>query len=180
MLGGVKSACKDPSFAQSLVIFANQTWQLPEWPFQTLTYMFYKLPLQIQTIEGTLQYKIAPLTPPTSGIPEAEIFGQKRRFSAFGLQFRLPNLRVNMAESQISEVFLNVDETKLNTAWLFVQKFWCIAYGQMFFWPDIWFRPKVKNILSVIHCPLPYILNKFENLQAYVYAVSSIGCVRIL
>ena len=54
-----------------------------------------------------------------SGIPEAEIFGQKQRFSAFGLQFRLPNLRVNMAESQISEVFLNVDETKLNTAWLF-------------------------------------------------------------
>ena len=26
--------------------------------------MFYKLPLQIQTIEGALQYKIAPLTPP--------------------------------------------------------------------------------------------------------------------
>ena len=32
-LGGVKTACKDPSFAQSLVIFANETWQLPEWPF---------------------------------------------------------------------------------------------------------------------------------------------------
>ena len=26
--------------------------------------MFYKLPLQIQTIEGALLYKIAPLTPP--------------------------------------------------------------------------------------------------------------------
>ena len=63
-LSTVKSACKDPSFSQSLVIFANQTWQLPEWPFQTLTYMFYNLSLQIQTIEGALQYKIAPLTPP--------------------------------------------------------------------------------------------------------------------
>ena len=30
----------------------------------TLTYMLYKLPLQIQTIEGALYYKIAPLTPP--------------------------------------------------------------------------------------------------------------------
>ena len=66
LLGGVKSACKDPSFAISLIIFANQTWQLPEWPFQTLTYMFYNLPLQIQTIQGALQYKIAPLTPPNS------------------------------------------------------------------------------------------------------------------
>ena len=28
-----------------------------------------------------------------SGIPEAEIFGQKRRFSAFGLRFRPPNLK---------------------------------------------------------------------------------------
>ena len=28
----------------------------------------------------------------TSGIPEAETFGQKRKFSAFGLQFRPPNL----------------------------------------------------------------------------------------
>ena len=64
-LGGVKVACKDPSFAQSLVIFANQTRQLPEWSFQTITYMFYKLPLQIQTIEGALQYKIAPITPPS-------------------------------------------------------------------------------------------------------------------
>ena len=64
ILGGVKLACKDPSFAQSLVIFANQTWQLLEWPFLTLTYMFYKLPIQIQTVEGALQYKIAPLTPP--------------------------------------------------------------------------------------------------------------------
>ena len=61
-LGGVKSACKDRSFAQNLVNFANQMWQLPEWPFQTLTYMFYNLPPQI--IEGALQYKIAPLTPP--------------------------------------------------------------------------------------------------------------------
>ena len=26
--------------------------------------MFYKLPLQIQSIEGALKYKIAPLTPP--------------------------------------------------------------------------------------------------------------------
>ena len=26
-----------------------------------------------------------------SGIPEAEIFGQKRKFSAFGLRFRPPN-----------------------------------------------------------------------------------------
>ena len=26
--------------------------------------MFYKMPLQIQTIEGALKYKIAPLTPP--------------------------------------------------------------------------------------------------------------------
>ena len=33
ILGGVKLACKDPSFAQRLVIFANQMWQLPEWPF---------------------------------------------------------------------------------------------------------------------------------------------------
>ena len=31
--GCVKSACKDPSFTQSLVIFANQMWQLPKWPF---------------------------------------------------------------------------------------------------------------------------------------------------
>ena len=31
--------------------------------FITLTYMFYKLLLQIQTIEGVLHYKIAPLTP---------------------------------------------------------------------------------------------------------------------
>ena len=29
-----------------------------------LTYMFYNLPLTIQTIEGALWYKIAPLTPP--------------------------------------------------------------------------------------------------------------------
>ena len=33
ILRGVKSACKDPSFAQSLVIFAHFMWQLPEWPF---------------------------------------------------------------------------------------------------------------------------------------------------
>ena len=62
-LGGVKSACKDPSFAQILVIFENQMLQLPELPFQTFTYMFYKLPLQIQTIEGALYYKIAPDIP---------------------------------------------------------------------------------------------------------------------
>ena len=60
-LGGVKTACKDPSFAQSLIIFANETWQLPEWPFQTLAYIFHKLPLQIQTIESALQYKIVPI-----------------------------------------------------------------------------------------------------------------------
>ena len=28
-----------------------------------------------------------------SGIPEADIFGQKRRFSAFGIRFRPPNLK---------------------------------------------------------------------------------------
>ena len=28
-----------------------------------------------------------------SGIPEEEIFGQKRRFSVFGLRFRLPNFK---------------------------------------------------------------------------------------
>ena len=27
--------------------------------------MFYKLPIQIQTVEGALLYKIAPVTPPT-------------------------------------------------------------------------------------------------------------------
>ena len=32
-----------------------------------LTYMFYNLPLTIQTIEGALWYKIAPLTPPKVG-----------------------------------------------------------------------------------------------------------------
>ena len=63
-LGGVKLAFKDPSFAQGSVIFAYLNCHLPEQSFQTLTYMLDKLPLQIQTIEGALQYKIAPLTPP--------------------------------------------------------------------------------------------------------------------
>ena len=54
--------CKDPSFAQSLIKLANQTSQLPEQHFQTLTYIFYTLPLQSQRIEGALQFKIAPLT----------------------------------------------------------------------------------------------------------------------
>ena len=31
--------------------------------------------------------------PKTSGIPEAEIFGRKRKFSAFGLRFRPPKLK---------------------------------------------------------------------------------------
>ena len=29
-VGGVKSAFKDPSFAQSLIIFANKPWQFPK------------------------------------------------------------------------------------------------------------------------------------------------------
>ena len=47
----VKTECEDPSFAQSLVIFANQTSSMA---FLDLFYMLYKLPLQIQTIEGAL------------------------------------------------------------------------------------------------------------------------------
>ena len=31
--GPLPTECKDPSFAQSLVIFASYLWQLPEWPF---------------------------------------------------------------------------------------------------------------------------------------------------
>ena len=68
-LGGVKSAFKDPSFAQGSVIFAHLNCHLPEQPFQTLTYMLYKLPLKIQTIEGTLQYKMSPITPPSVHSP---------------------------------------------------------------------------------------------------------------
>ena len=60
---GCQISMQGPQLCAKPRHFANQTWQLPEWPFQTLTYMFYKLPLQIQRIEGTLQYKIAPLTP---------------------------------------------------------------------------------------------------------------------
>ena len=87
-LGCVKLACKDPSFAQSLFILANQIWQLPEWRFQTLTYMFYKLPLQIQTIEGTQQYKIAPLTPPNVSIVT-------RLFSVYTLYWRNNQIHYN-------------------------------------------------------------------------------------
>ena len=42
----------------------------------------------------------------SSGIPEAEIFGGKRKFSAFGLRF-WQILRLKMAECQIAEFFLN-------------------------------------------------------------------------
>ena len=34
---GCQIGKQGPSFEQSLVIFANQTWQLPECPFQTFT-----------------------------------------------------------------------------------------------------------------------------------------------
>ena len=98
ILGGVKSACKDPCFAQSLVIFANQTWQLPEQPFQTLTYMYYNLPLQIHTIEGALQYKIAPLTPPKYCILRI-IFARQRayRLQIFAQYSTLSNHRTGTA-----------------------------------------------------------------------------------
>jgi hypothetical protein len=41
----------------------------------------------------------------TSGIPEAEIFGQKRRFSAFGLRFRPPNLKAEYGRKSNFRIF---------------------------------------------------------------------------
>ena len=47
MLGGVKTACKDPShFCKLNVATSRMAF--------SLTYKFYKLPLQIQTIDGAL------------------------------------------------------------------------------------------------------------------------------
>ena len=44
--GGVKSACKDPSFAQSLVVFANQIVSQRPKPsfFELVTYLFCRRP----------------------------------------------------------------------------------------------------------------------------------------
>ena len=56
-------------FVQSLVIMATSRMAFLDLNLHVLQVatpnsMFHKLPLQIQTIEGALQYKIAPLTPP--------------------------------------------------------------------------------------------------------------------
>ena len=48
-LGGVKLACKDPTFSQSQNTLLD------------LNYIFYNLPLQIHKIEDALCYKIVPL-----------------------------------------------------------------------------------------------------------------------
>ena len=40
-----------------------------------------------------------------SGIPEAEIFGRKRKFSAFGLRFRLPNLKAEYVRKSNFRIF---------------------------------------------------------------------------
>ena len=40
-----------------------------------------------------------------SGIPEAEIFGRKRKFSAFGLRFRPPNLKAGYGRISNFRVF---------------------------------------------------------------------------
>ena len=41
----------------------------------------------------------------SSGIPEAKIFGRKRKFSAFGLRFRPPNLKAEYGRKSNFRIF---------------------------------------------------------------------------
>ena len=42
-----------------------------------------------------------------SGIPEAEVFGRKRKFSLFGLRFRLPNIKAEYGRKSNFRIFLD-------------------------------------------------------------------------
>ena len=43
----------------------------------------------------------------SSGIPEAEIFGRKRKFSLFGFRFRPPNIKAEYGRKSNVRLFLN-------------------------------------------------------------------------
>ena len=71
------------------------------------TRMRIPMPLDVTVYDSKTEYFLQ-----FSGIPEAEIFGRKRKFSAFGLRFRPPKFKSEYGRKINFRVFcLHMKET---------------------------------------------------------------------